>query len=153
SIEKILCEARGSGPAEFATILLPNCSVRSRTGQHLAKAMLQNEQLIETCWYGIVREVIPVAEFRVRCFQPLSHLSGVGLSSTYKTMAKKKPVSSAQVRTKAFCPASIPSGVAIARKVPPAGLTHPRRERRSARVSVLSLARRSLNLAGRNNTC
>src|SRR5215475_9570285 len=71
SIEKILCEARGSGPAEFATILLPNCSVRSRTGQHLAKAMLENEQLIETCWYGIVREVIAVAEFRVRCFQPL----------------------------------------------------------------------------------
>ena len=59
-----------------ATILLPNCSVRSRTGQHLAKAMLENEQLIETCWYGIVREVIAVAEFRVRCFQPLSHLSG-----------------------------------------------------------------------------
>ena len=77
SIEKILCEARGSGPAEFATILLPNCSVRSRTGQHLAKAMLENEQLIETCWYGIVREVIAVAEFRVRCFQPLSHLSGI----------------------------------------------------------------------------
>src|SRR5262249_54314840 len=25
---------RGSGPAEFATILLPNCSVRSRTGKH-----------------------------------------------------------------------------------------------------------------------
>jgi hypothetical protein len=25
---------RGSGPAEFATILLPNCSVRSRIGQH-----------------------------------------------------------------------------------------------------------------------
>jgi len=75
SIEKILCEARGSGPAEFATILLPNCSVRSRTGQHLAKAMLENEQLIETYWYGIVREVIPIAEFRVRCFQPLSHLA------------------------------------------------------------------------------
>jgi hypothetical protein len=27
---------RGSGPAEFATILLPNCSVRSRTGHHQA---------------------------------------------------------------------------------------------------------------------
>jgi hypothetical protein len=69
--------ALGSGSTSRpATILLPNCSVRSRTGQHRAKAILENEQFIETCWYGIVREVIAVAEFRVRCIQSLSYLSG-----------------------------------------------------------------------------
>jgi hypothetical protein len=29
--------------------------------------MLENEQPIETYWYGIVREVIAVAELRMRC--------------------------------------------------------------------------------------
>jgi hypothetical protein len=52
---------------ELATILLPDGSVRRRIGQHLAKAPLENEQPIETYWYGVVREVIAVAESRRRC--------------------------------------------------------------------------------------
>jgi hypothetical protein len=51
-----------------ATILLPYRSVRRRIGLHLAKAMLENEQPIETYWYEIVREVIAVADFESGVF-------------------------------------------------------------------------------------
>src|SRR5262249_26672301 len=58
---------RGGGPAEFATILLPNYSVRGGTGQHQARAVASNSELIQTYRHRMVGDVITVAELRMRC--------------------------------------------------------------------------------------
>jgi len=51
--------------------LLPFCYPTAQygggQGSIRQQVMLENEQLIETYWYGIVRDVIAVAELRMRC--------------------------------------------------------------------------------------
>ena len=73
---KSLMQSRSSSLQSLLPFCYPTAQYGAGQGSTTALAGTRKDQLIQTYQYGIVGEGITVAEFRVRCFQPLSHLSG-----------------------------------------------------------------------------
>jgi hypothetical protein len=53
-------------PASLLPFCYPTALYAAGQGSIWQRPMLENEQLIETYWYGLVREVTAVAELRMR---------------------------------------------------------------------------------------
>jgi hypothetical protein len=58
-------------PASLLPFCYPTARYGAGQGSTWQRPMLKNEKLIETYWYGIVREVTSIAELRMRCTGPL----------------------------------------------------------------------------------
>jgi len=68
--------------------------------------MLENEQPIETYWYGIVRKVIAVAELRMRC--SISYTGGRSHSANFDHRRRPETLRTAMAMA-FFCPTNTTS--------------------------------------------